>query len=81
MDVPSGVELGHKQGVPVPEFSLHQGPIELFKSQGNQFVLHGHDEFLVGVPAADVGSSRGLVYIEGPEGFGLPAPIGQHGGS
>ena len=52
VDVPRRVELGHEQGVAVPELGLQKRPVELLESQGRQLVLEVLEKLDVGVLAS-----------------------------
>ncbi len=78
VDVAGGVELGHEEGVPVPELGLHQRAVELLEAQGGQLVLERLQERAVGILAAHLDALGWNIDVVPAEPRGLPRSGPQH---
>ena len=63
MDVPGRVELGHKEGVPVPELGLDEAAVEFLEAEGGELVLDALEEFDIGIAAPGMSLAVGLLML------------------
>ena len=79
MDVPCTVELGHEEGIAVPELVLNKRSVKLLKAQGCELVLDPADVISVRVvPAGDEAGDGGIEAVR-PELRILPCAGCKHG--
>ncbi|MBA7674858.1 hypothetical protein ES703_83083 [subsurface metagenome] len=72
VDIPGRVKLRHKQRIAVPKLCLQQGPVKLFKAQGDQFILQLLQEFHIRIFSAQQHAQRRNIDVVAPQGKLFP---------